>query len=618
MPMDDLATLFAPQHRRLIKLTTPLSSDQMLLVDLFAGSEGLSSLFSYDLSLISQDAHIALKSLIGKPVLLEIELAEGSTQPIHGYITHFANQGSDGALARYTATLEPWLWMLSRRFDSRIFQDQTVEQVLMQVFSAYGTLPRFEFRLTRPLKAHSYITQYRESDFNFVQRLLDSEGLFYYFEHTHEHHTLVVMDNSGLLDPLPAQPKIRFHSASVTETADAITHWGGSRELQSGRMAVQTFDYKQPRNLLPVTMNSINEQGDVEAFEIFDFPGAYTHGTYGEGERLVRNRLEAMEARAKVFFGKSNCRAMCMGHTFELLQHYEHDLGTLDDRRFLLLAIQHRGANNYLNGTPAHYGNDFTCIRSKVPFRPQPSTKRPLLHGPQTAIVVGPPGEEIFTDSLGRVKLQFHWDRNGQHDDHSSCWVRVAQAWASGGFGSIQIPRVGDEVVVSFLDGNPDRPLVTGSLYNSQNQPPWSLPQNKTQSGFLTRSTQSGAAAANFIRFEDKQGAEQVMIHAERFMDTEVELDETHTVGNNRTLAVGGNYIETIKQDALIHVEQGAYTLVVEKKHIQIQANTCITLQVGGTSLTLTPDAITLKANTIVSESQGETRIEGNPIKLNR
>ena len=177
---------------------------------------------------------------------------------------------------------------------------------------------------------------------------------------------------------------------------------------------------------------------------------------------------------------------------------------------------------------------------------------------------------------------------------------------------------MGDEVVVSFLDGNPDRPLVTGSLYNSQNQPPWSLPQNKTQSGFLTRSTQSGAAAANFIRFEAKQGAEQGMIHAERFMDTEVELDETHTVGNNRTLAVGGNYIETIKQDALIHVEQGAYTLVVEKKHIQIQANTCITLQVGGTSLTLTPDAITLKANTIVSESQGETRIEGNPIKLNR
>lgn len=620
MLMEDIAALFAPQNRRLIKLTTPLSADQELLVDTFVGNEGLSTLFHYDLSLISQDAHIELKSLIGKPALLEIELAEGGARLIHGYVNDFASGGSDGGLAYYSATLVPWLWMLSRRFDSRIFQDQTVEQVLTQVFAGYGSLPSVQFNLTRPLKPHSYITQYRESDFNFVQRLLDQEGLFYYFEHSHEQHTLVIGDNSTLLTALPEQPRIRFHSTSVTETADAITHWSGSRQLLPSRMAVQTFDYKQPRNALPVVMDSINQQGDVGPFEIFDFPGQYTHGDYDTGERLVRNRLEALEVQAKVFAGSSNCRAMRTGHTFELQHHYEHDQGSPDDRRFLLLALQHEGANNYRHAKSAvaYYRNHFTCIRSKIPYRPQPTTERPLLHGPQTAIVVGPPGEEIFTDSLGRVKLQFHWDRYGQHDDNSSCWVRVAQAWASGGFGSIQIPRVGDEVVVSFLEGNPDRPLVTGSLYNSQNMPPWSLPQNKTQSGFLTRSTKSGSDAANFIRFDDKQGAEQLLVHAERCLDTEVELDETHSVGNNRSIAVGGNQYQTVQQDAQVTITQGAYSLAVTQKHVEIQANTHITLRVGNSSLTLTPQAITLKADAIHSQSTGETRIEGEPIKLNQ
>jgi len=613
----DLAALFVPQNQRLVKLTTPLQSTQELLLDHFTGSERLSHLFSFNLALISQDAHIELKSLIGKPALLEIELADGGSRPIHGYITYFASNGSDGGLAYYSATLSPWLWMLERRFDSRIFQDKTVEEVITQVFAGYGELPKFEFRLSKALKPHSYITQYRESDLSFVQRLLDTEGLFYYFEHTNEQHTLVVMDDSTLLKPLPTQPQIRYHSASVTETADSITGWSGQRQLQSGRVAVQTFDYKQPGNLLQVGLDSVNQQGDVEAFELFDFPGHYTHGTHDDGEALVRNRLEALEVQAKIFHGASNCRGMSIGHTFELLQHYDHDNDSADDRQFLLLSIQHGGSNNYLSGKEAHYANEFTCIRRKIPYRPQPATKRPLISGPQTAIVVGPPGEEIFTDSLGRVKLQFHWDRYGQRDDKSSCWVRVAQAWASGGFGSIQIPRVGDEVVVSFLDGNPDRPLVTGSLYNSQNMPPWSLPENKTQSGFLTRSTKSGAAAANFIRFEDKQGAEQVIIHAERFMDTEVELDETHNVGNNRSISVGGTHTETIKKDTLINIEEGAYTLVVGQQHIQVEAKTHIILRVGNSSITLTPEGIEIKADVIHTTSTGETFVKGQPVKIN-
>ncbi|MBJ7223501.1 MULTISPECIES: type VI secretion system Vgr family protein [unclassified Brenneria] len=613
----DLAALFAPQNRRLVKLTTPLQGSQELLPDQVTGTEALSQLFNFNLALISQDAGIELKSLIGQPVLLELELAEGGTRPIHGYITRFSSNGSDGGLARYSATLSPWLWMLSRRYDSRLFQDQTVEQVVTQVFATYGALPKFEFRLSKTLKPHSYITQYRESDLNFVQRLLENEGLFYYFEHTPEQHTLVVVDDSTVLQPLPLQPQIRYHSASVTETADTITSWNGSRQLQSGRVAVQTFDYKQPGNLLPVSLDSVNQQGDVMPLEIFDFPGQYTHGSVDDGEVLVRNRLEALEVLAKTFQGDSNCRNMSPGHTFELLQHYDHDQGSPEDRQFLLLSVHHTAGNNHLSGSEPYYANSFTCVRRKIPFRPQLSAQRPVISGPQTAIVVGPPGEEIFTDSLGRVKLQFHWDRYGGRDDKSSCWVRVAQAWASGGFGAVQIPRVGDEVVVSFLEGNPDRPLITGSLYNSQNPPPWSLPENKTQSGFLTRSTKSGAANANFLRFDDKQGNEQILIHAERFMDTEIEQDETHSVGASRTVTVGGTQAHAIKGDTLLNVQEGALTIVADEQHIQIAAKTHITLQVGSSSITLTPEGITIQAEAIQTQSTGTTFIKGGQVQIN-
>jgi type VI secretion system secreted protein VgrG len=471
--------------------------------------------------------------------------------------------------------------------------------------------------LIRSRKRYTYITQYRETDFNFVQRLLGEEGMFYYFEHTAEGHTMIICDDSSMLEPLPEQPQIRFHTASVTETADSITQWSGNRQLQAGKMVVQTFDYRQPNNRLPVGMNSLNKQGDVETFEIYDFPGQYTHGTYDEGETLLRLRMEALEIRGKKFEGASNCRAMKPGFTFELVQHYDHDQGSADDRQFLLMGVESEGHNNYLNGHQASYYNTFSCVRKKIPFRPQLSTPRPTIAGPQTAIIVGPPGEEIFTDELGRVKVQFHWDRNGKYNDHSSCWVRVAQSGASGGFGSIQIPRVGDEVVVVFLDGNPDRPLIMGSVYNSKNTPPWSLPANKTQSGFLTRSTKGHGGTANFFRFEDKSGAEQIIMHAERNMDTEIELDEKHDVGNNRTITVGGAQTETIKKDTVMNIQDGSLTIQVDNQFIQIGAKTHIILQVGDSSITLTPDGIEIKGKTISTVSTGTTQIKGSQVRVN-
>jgi type VI secretion system secreted protein VgrG len=429
--------------------------------------------------------------------------------------------------------------------------------------------------------------------------------MFYYLGHTAEGHTMIICDDSSMLQPLPEQPQIRFHTASVTETADSITQWSGNRQLQAGKMAVQTFDYRQPNNRLPVGMNSLNKQGDVETFEIYDFPGQYTHGTYDEGETLLRLRMEALEIRGKKLEGASNCREMKPGYTFELVQHYDHDQDSADDRQFLLMGVESEGHNNYLNGHQASYYNTFSCVRKKIPFRPQLSTPRPTIAGPQTAIIVGPPGEEIFTDELGRVKVQFHWDRNGKYNDHSSCWVRVAQSGASGGFGSIQIPRVGDEVVVVFLDGNPDRPLIMGSVYNSKNTPPWSLPANKTKSGFLTRSIKGKGSNANSLMFEDKSGAEKVSLHAERDMETEIEANEIYKVGGNREIKVGGTHTETIHLQTAINVEDGAYELSVKKGEVKITATTSITLQVGASSLTMKSDGtITLSGNVVDIEGK--------------
>ncbi|WP_122587745.1 type VI secretion system tip protein VgrG [Pseudomonas viridiflava] len=613
----DLSSLLTPQNRRLFKLTMALSGGQELLLESFAGQEGLSTDFGFQLELISEDPSVKLKSAIGQSATIEIELATGGSRYINGHVLSFGNNGSDGGMSRYSAYVGSWLSLLEQRYDSQIYQDLTVEQVVSKVFSRYDGIAKYEFRVNRTLKPHSYITQYRESDSHFVKRLLEHEGLFFYFEHTADSHTLIVMDDSTVLTPLPEQSQIRFHTASVTENSDSITHWTSAREFQPAKISVQTFDYRQPNNRIPVTMNSLNQQGDAPSYELYDYMGQYTHGNPADGEILVRNRIEALELKGKTFFGSSNCRALRPGHTFELTQHYEHDAGNAEDRQFLIMTVEHRGSNNYTTGSQAGYANKFYCVRKKIKFRPQLDTLKPEITGPQTAIIVGPPGEEIYTDEMGRVKVQFHWDRYGQFDDKSSCWVRVAQTGASGGFGSMQIPRVGDEVVVVFLDGNPDRPLIMGSLYNSQNTPPWSLPANKTQSGFLTRSMKGDGGTANFFRFEDKAGAEQVIVHAERNMDTEIELDEKHDVGNNRVVTVGGTQTEVIQKDTVMNVQQGSLTIKVDNQFIQVEALQHIVLKVGDSSITLTKDGITIqgKAINVLGEN---TFVQGKRVDINK
>ncbi|MBA1241195.1 type VI secretion system Vgr family protein [Pseudomonas japonica] len=582
---NSLLPLFTSQENRLLKLKTGLKLHAELMIASFSGGEGLSEDFGFKLDLISPNRNIKLKSVLGQSVTVEIALNRNRTRYINGIITGFGKRSTDDNTCHYTALMGSWLSLLEQRHNSRIFQDKTVVDVITEIFQEYQGLANYRFRITAPLKPRSYITQYRESDYHFVLRLLESEGLLFYFEHDPDSHTLVILDDSSRLTALPEQPVIPFDMDSRTSRLDSIIEWNAARALHSGSMTTQTFDYRQPRNRLPVYMKTVTEQGEAPTFELYDYMGHYTHKDYNEGEALVRRRIELLELGGKAFEGKGDCRALRPGYTFELSGHYEHDQGSPEDRNFLPMSIKHTGVNNYLDEVEAQYFNTFECVRSKIPFRPALNTLRPTINGPQTAIIVGPKGEEIYTDELGRVKIQFHWDRYGRNDDMSSCWVRVAQPAASGGFGHISVPRVGDEVVVEFLDGDPDRPLITGSLYNSVNLPPWQLPANKARSGFMTRSLKGNGSNASFLSFDDRDGAERICLHAERDLLTEVEADEHHRVAGNRRIEVDGSHSETVKRDISVSAHEGTYSVTAENGAVTISAATSITLEVGSSRL---------------------------------
>ena len=639
---DTIASLLGlfkdPQHHRLLKITTPQKELKELLLQDIEGMEAICSPYRFELTLLARDASIELKSLLGQAVLIELQLANGSYRPIHGYITRFSHTGSDGGIALYTATVEPWLALLAQRTNARIFQEKTVQQVLVELFGEHDPYARFDFRLSAPLKTRSYMTQYNESDLAFAQRLLEREGLIYYFEHSADpqQHTLIITDDATRIPALPHQPSIRFHTANVNEIDDSITQWQAVRQLQVGRVTTQTFDYRQPSTVLPITLDTKTRQGDVPIFERFTYQGGYAYSAFDDGQALVQRQLEALEADSKKFFGVSNARAMQPGYSFELRQHYVHDRDAAADRQFRLLSVTHRATNNYLSRSDPYYENDFACIREKLAFRPLPTVHKPVINGPQTAIVVGPPGEVMHTDRLGRVRAQFHWDRYGTYSEKSSCWMRVAQPWASSGFGAITLPRIGDEVVVNFLDGDPDRPLITGSLYNQQQQTPWPLPSNQTQSGFMSRSFKGTSDNANILRFDDKLGHEQLYLHAERNLDTIVEVDETHAVGGNRNINVEGEHTEQVKKNYTTVITEGALEIIDQQQHIALHAKTAITLkladdhfvtlaesgtitlQVGDSQLQMNKEgAITLKGKAISIGGDMNVDIVGGQVNIN-
>ncbi|MGQ0502404.1 MAG: type VI secretion system Vgr family protein [Panacagrimonas sp.] len=544
---------------RWIDLDTPLAKGT-LVVENLTGMETLGRLFEYELFALSEKNDIKFDDLLGLHATLGLELPDGQRRFIDGRIAQIGLVGMAGRLFRYRLVLRPWLWMLTRTADSRIFQEKTAKEIIEDVFADQADA-KFEFRLSGSYIKREYCVQYRETDFNFVSRLMEEEGMYYFFEHKTGKHTLVICDAASAHASVG---KIAFRPSDrqIREGQQYVLDWSVTREIQPGATALRDYDFEKPSVDL-LAKRSQDRPHSEAAHEIFDYPGGYIEP--GAGTQIARTRLEELQAAHEVVEGRGNARLIASGSLFTLA-----DFARADQNREYLVVSARISASNNLAESGAGDASSFDCrfelIPGKEPYRAPRNTRRPIVQGPQTAVVVGPAGEEIFVDKYGRVKVQFHWDRLGKNDDKSSCWVRVSQVWAGKNFGWVTLPRIKQEVIVDFLEGDPDRPIITGRVYNAEQMPPWALPANKTQSGILTRSSMGGAPAnANELRFEDKKGSEQVFLHAEKNQDIEVENDETHWVGHDRK--------KTIDHDENVEVKNNRTEKVGVDEKITIGAN---------------------------------------------
>ncbi|KPU97046.1 type IV secretion protein Rhs [Variovorax paradoxus] len=484
------------------------------------GQERISTLFESRVRLVADTPGIAARSVLGKDMTIEIDLATelgGAGQRfISGQVTRFARVGKDdGDMHVYEAVLRPWLWYATRRSDFKIFQFKTVPEIVQEVLAPYGFA--IEPKLSGSYRNWDYCVQYGETDFDFVSRLMESEGIYYFFAHAKGSHQLVLCDGPGSHAPLPAGPvKVPYHAgvlaAQILEQ-DFIDSWHHAEDIASGHFAADDYDFRKPHAEID-TLRRQPAGHDHDSYERYDWPGGYTE--LGDGENYARLRLEQQIGRRESIEAEGNLRHIAPGYLFDLARHPDAE----DNRRYLIEAASHDFQENALRvaAAGAAYGEStsstsyrqaFAVVPDSAPYRVPRLAPRPRTTGPQTAVVVGPAGEEIYTDEYGRIKVQFHWDRYGQRDENASCWIRVSQTWAGGGYGSMQIPRIGQEVIVDFLNGDPDHPIVTGCVYNAAQMPAWELPRHKTQSGIQTHWSKGGGGK-HMLRFEDQRGSEHI------------------------------------------------------------------------------------------------------------
>jgi type VI secretion system secreted protein VgrG len=550
------------QANRLIAIDTPLGKDVLLLQSL-SGHEEISRLFSFELEVLAHDNDsISFKNMVGQNVTLTIQLPNGTSRYLNGYVSRFAQGATDERFfTHYTAQVVPWLWFLTRQADCRIFQNMSVPDIISQVFGLFS-LAKFRNSLNAAYPKLEYCVQYRETAFNFVSRLMEEHGIFYYFDHTKQgEHTLVLADSSSALTACSSSPASYDVTPGGLADPSAVTAWYIEQELRTGKYTVTDYNFTTPSTSLLAQEPTVVSVSPNQGLEIFDYPGLHT--TKDQGETVAKVRMQEEEADYMVATGPSNCRGFASGYTFELRNHDRAD----QDTTYILTEVQHvaSAGDTYIAGTEGTetYSNHFTCIPSSVTYRPRRVTPKPFVQGPQPALVVGKSGEEIWTDKYGRVKVQFYWDRLGKKDENSSCWVRVSHPWAGQGWGSVSIPRIGQEVIVEFLEGDPDRPIIMGRVYNAEQMPPYGLPGSQVVSGLKTNSTKGGGGY-NEMSMDDTKGKEKITIHAQYDMGTTVEHDDTQTVHNNRKIDVEGTHTETIVKDTTIQVTEGNFVHQVQ------------------------------------------------------
>lgn len=535
------------QENQYVSISTPFG-ENVLLVHGFEGEEGLSRPFQFTLKVVSLDDSLDPGSILGSGVTVIITLADGSQRYLHGIATRFVQAGSDRRFTTYYLDVRPWLWLLTLTSDSRIFQNQTAPQIIEAVFRKLG-FTDYKNALSHTYQPREYCVQYMETSFEFVSRLMEDEGIFYFFEHMEDRHTLVLADDAGSHKPCPGMEAAAYRSLTPDwPEEDVITACTIEQQVTSTEYAMDDFNFEIPST----DLNVFIEGHTIGNLSLYEYPGGFMKKDAGESRAKVR--MEEHELPAKQLRGQSNCRSFMAGYQFEMVGHPRSDANAT----YVLRKVTH-------NSTLREYSNSFEAFPTEVPFRPPHRTAKPRIVGAQTAIVVGKSGEEIWTDKYGRVKVQFHWDRLGQRNENSSCWIRVAQGWAGKSWGGFFLPRIGQEVVVSFLEGDPDRPLITGAVYNAEQVVPYPLPDEQTKSTVKSNSSKGGGGF-NEIRFEDRKDAEEIFVHAQKDMQITVENDRVKDVMNNET--------NTIQQNRTTTIQEADETLIVSKGNRTVQVDT--------------------------------------------
>lgn len=652
------------QDRRLLSIATPLGKD-FLLINRLTANEGLSQLFSFEVELLHEEndpgftpTPVDVKSILGQAVTVSIEQRDKTTRAFSGIVNHFSQGNRNVRFSYYYATIVPHVWILTQNIQSRIFQNTNVPDILRQIFRGFDV----SYQIQGRYDPRNYCVQYRESDFDFVSRLMEEEGIYYFFEHSGGQHKMVIADTPQSHPDCPSKSDIPFglQVPSNIDFISSIKRWQNDHKLQTGKVTFWDYNFQLPTNRLDAAQPSVFVVGDNQKLEIYEYPGGYARkydgiaaaggvnvgdlqNVFPDKERTAKNMMESLDVQYETATGIADCSSMTAGYRFTFFNHPTSEV----NGKYIITSITHETEQNptYVTDDIVEqpYSNNFTCIgfgEGQPAFRPSRKTPKPIIYGSQTAVVVGPAGEEIFTDKYGRVKVQFHWDREGKVDASSSCWVRVAQPWASNKWGTMFIPRIGMEVVVHFLEGDPDQPIITGCVYNPETMPPYTLPDEKTKSTIKSNSSKGGNGFNEF-RFEDKKGSEQIFIHAEKNQDIRVKNDAMELIQHDRHLIVENDQYEKVKKDKHLRVDGnqnervgGSYSLNVganiqEKAEVNyalesgmgvhikagmsavIEAGASLTLKVGGSSVNINAGGIQIIGSPMLMLNSGGSPASG-------
>jgi len=537
------------QDNQYFKVSTPLGKDKLIFRHL-QGNEKLSELFEYTVEAISEINNLAFDNIVGKPVGVTLEFTNSYKRYIHGIATAFTQAKSDKTpdaethLTVYHVTLRPWFWFLTLTKNCQIFQNMSTPEIIKAIFKELG-FSDFKDSLKGTYTKREYCVQYDETAFSFVCRLMEDDGIFYFFEHSESKHTLVLADDLSVHQNVIGYNKIRFWEIYESSNPEDVIHKCFiSQQTLPAKYAIDDYHFETPSTDLKTEVTG-KSTSKMRIYEYQSYQGGID--TTSAADKVANTRIQSFEWQKKILFGESYCIGFGAGGKFTLEKHPRKDLNS----EYVIYALS-------ISASLTEYSNSFQAIPATVQFRPIVSTPKPRIAGLQTAVVTGPKGEEIYTDKYGRIKVQFHWDQKGKKDEQTTCFIRVNQSWAGKAWGRLFLPRIGQEVLVSFVNGDPDRPLVIGSVYNAEQTVPYALPANKTKSTLKTRSSlKGGTEDFNEIFFEDKKGEELFYQHAQKDMTIMVEHDRQKTVGNDE--------INKIKKNRTTTIEEEHETLTVEK-----------------------------------------------------